>query len=54
MVESLDSEQVIFLPDEYLARNVARETGKHIIFPKKGVSKASLSGNGKSAGNPAS
>jgi quinolinate synthase len=24
---------VIFLPDEYLARNVAKETGKHIIFP---------------------
>jgi quinolinate synthase len=33
VVESLDAERVIFLPDEYLARNVARETGKHIIFP---------------------
>jgi quinolinate synthase len=33
VVESLDSETVIFLPDEYLARNVARETGKHIVFP---------------------
>jgi quinolinate synthase len=33
VVESLDSETVIFLPDEYLAKNVARETGKHIIFP---------------------
>ena len=33
VVESLGSETVIFLPDEYLARNVARETGKHIIFP---------------------
>ncbi|MBN1219361.1 MAG: quinolinate synthase NadA [Anaerolineae bacterium] len=33
VVESLDSETVIFLPDEYLARNVAKETGKHIIFP---------------------
>ncbi len=33
LVESLDSETVIFLPDEYLARNVARETGKHIVFP---------------------
>lgn len=33
VVESLDSDTVIFLPDEYLARNVARETGKHIIFP---------------------
>ncbi len=33
VVESLASDTVIFLPDEYLARNVARETGKHIIFP---------------------
>ena len=33
VVESLHSETVIFLPDEYLAKNVARETGKHIIFP---------------------
>lgn len=34
VVESLKSDTVIFLPDEYLARNVARETGKRIIFPK--------------------
>lgn len=33
VVESLKSEIIIFLPDEYLARNVAKETGKHIIFP---------------------
>ena len=33
VVESPGSETVIFLPDEYLARNVARETGKRIIFP---------------------
>lgn len=33
VVESMRSDTVIFLPDEYLARNVARETGKHIIFP---------------------
>src|SRR5256885_2549458 len=33
IVESLGAETVIFLPDEYLARNVARETGKSIIFP---------------------
>jgi quinolinate synthase len=33
IIESLNSETVIFLPDEYLARNVARETGKRIIFP---------------------
>lgn len=33
VIESLDSDTVIFLPDEYLARNVARETGKRILFP---------------------
>jgi quinolinate synthase len=33
VVESLHAETVIFLPDEYLARNVAKETGRHIIFP---------------------
>lgn len=33
VVESLGSDTVIFLPDEYLAGNVARETGKHIVFP---------------------
>lgn len=27
------TDKVIFLPDEYLAANVARETGKQIIFP---------------------
>jgi len=33
VIESIKSDTVIFLPDEYLARNVAAETGKHIIFP---------------------
>lgn len=33
VIESLNSETVIFIPDEYLAANVARETGRHIIFP---------------------
>ena len=33
VVESLGTHTVIFLPDEYLARNVAKETGKHIVFP---------------------
>lgn len=33
VVESLNTDTVIFLPDEYLAKNVAKETGKHIIFP---------------------
>jgi quinolinate synthase len=38
VIESLKSETVIFLPDEYLARNVAEETGRHIIFPVKAPS----------------
>jgi quinolinate synthase len=33
VVESLGHDTVIFLPDEYLARNVARETGKQILVP---------------------
>lgn len=33
VVESLNTDTVIFLPDEYLGSNVARETGKRIIFP---------------------
>ncbi|AFG38856.1 quinolinate synthase NadA [Spirochaeta africana] len=35
VVESLGSDTVIFLPDEYLAGNVAQQTGKHIVFPTK-------------------
>lgn len=35
VVESLGTDTVIFLPDEYLASNVAKETGKHIVFPSK-------------------
>ena len=33
VVESLGPDTVIFLPDEYLARNVARECGRKIVFP---------------------
>ncbi len=33
VVDSLEADTIIFLPDEYLAKNVARETGRHIIFP---------------------
>jgi quinolinate synthase len=33
VVESLKADTVIFLPDQYLASNVAKESGKHIIFP---------------------
>jgi quinolinate synthase len=44
VVESLGSQTVIFLPDEYLAGNVARETGKHIIFPTKKMKKPAAGG----------
>ena len=33
VVNSLQTDRVIFIPDEYLAKNVAKETGKKIIFP---------------------
>lgn len=33
VVNAIGSDRVIFLPDEFLARNVAAETGKKIIFP---------------------
>ena len=42
IVAGLDSDTVIFLPDEYLARNVARETGKRIIFPETTGKEAEL------------
>src|SRR4029450_9374305 len=35
VVNSLNSDTVIFLPDEFLAGNVAKETGRHIVFPTK-------------------
>src|SRR5215203_2623888 len=35
VVKSLKSDRVIFLPDEYLAKNVARESGKEIIIPTR-------------------
>ncbi len=43
VVEALKTETVILLPDEYLAGNVAKETGRHIIFPTKGLPKKSAS-----------
>jgi quinolinate synthase len=42
VVESLKTDTVIFLPDEYLAKNVANETGKHIVFPTPGPETLSL------------
>jgi quinolinate synthase len=35
VVESLHSDRIIFIPDEYLAANVARETNKKIIYPTR-------------------
>ena len=35
VVASTGADTVIFLPDEYLAGNVARETGRRIVFPVK-------------------
>lgn len=35
VINALDTDRIIFLPDEFLAKNVARETGKQIIFPTK-------------------
>jgi quinolinate synthase len=43
VVESLKTDTVIFLPDEYLAKNVANETGKHIVFPSPGPATLALS-----------
>jgi quinolinate synthase len=41
VVKSFNTDRVIFLPDEYLAKNVARETGKKIIFPTTDARKLS-------------
>jgi quinolinate synthase len=46
VVESLKTDTVIFLPDQYLASNVARETGKHIIFPTLTPLPSPLQGEG--------
>ncbi len=53
IVESFDSDRVIFLPDEYLARNVARETGKTIIFPVIKSLAAGQAANGNNEAHPA-
>ena len=39
VIESLGAEKVIMIPDEFLAGNVARETGRHIIFATRDASK---------------
>jgi len=37
IVRKLDSDTVICLPDEFLAKNIARETGKRVILPSEAV-----------------
>jgi len=49
VINSLETDTVIFLPDEYLAKNVAKETGKHIIFPTTGPLERRENGNGFAA-----
>ena len=44
IVDQLGSDQIIFIPDEYLARNIAKTTGKRIIFPENRID-AALKGN---------
>src|SRR6056297_436460 len=46
VVEHLGGDRIIFLPDEYLAGNIARETGKRIIFPTRMPRPASGADNG--------
>ncbi len=49
VVESLDSDTVIFIPDEFLAQNVANETGKQVLFPQKRERKGIAGGDGAPA-----
>ncbi|MBE2222500.1 MAG: quinolinate synthase NadA, partial [Anaerolineae bacterium] len=54
VVESLGTDTVIFLPDEYLAANVAQQTGKHIIFPAKNNQRLKNKGSESSIFTPQS
>jgi quinolinate synthase len=47
VVQSLPHDTVIFLPDEYLASNVARECGKKIVFPSRATAPGSGSGTAR-------
>jgi quinolinate synthase len=50
VVESLGTDTVIFLPDEFLAANVARETGRRVIVPsvlRKGAAATAATADGK-------
>ena len=49
VVQSLNTDKVIFLPDEYLGGNVARELGWNIVYPDLALTPAPLpiTGEGK-------
>ena len=51
VVESLDSDTVIFIPDEFLAQNVANETGKEVLFPQKRERKGTGGDGAPTGGN---
>jgi quinolinate synthase len=40
VIKSLNEDTIIFLPDEFMARNVAEETGKKVLFPFTNEKKA--------------
>jgi len=46
VVESFTDHTIIFLPDEFMAKNIAKETGKQIILPTKNPAKLKNSGDG--------
>lgn len=39
VINALESDSVIFLPDEYMAQNIAKETGKQVLFPQDDASR---------------
>lgn len=41
IVRKLDDDTVICIPDEYLAKNVAKETGKNVIYSSDGIASGS-------------
>lgn len=47
IVAALPNDQIIFLPDEYLARNVAEQTGKTIIIPPNAGNAQMIGWHGK-------
>ncbi|MCH7781354.1 MAG: quinolinate synthase NadA, partial [Acidobacteria bacterium] len=52
VVRSIDADTVIFLPDEYLAANVARETGKRLVLASGEVEVRNAGGEGTMVGWP--